>query len=124
MSMAESSRARIDPGLSLLLAFVFFASAVFTLASPNKGASHHGTHARAYAMSGAAGGTVDAPGGPALTSTGSGAVRLITEPSARGRKPRCHGRRHGLHAHIDDLSSHTGGVRCFCQPNATLSPDR
>ncbi len=79
MSMA-SSRARIDPGLSLLLAFVFFASVIFTLASPNKGASHHGTHAPAYAMSGAAGGTVEAPGGPALTSTGRGAVRLITDP--------------------------------------------
>jgi hypothetical protein len=79
MSMA-SSRARIDPGLSLLLAFVFFASVIFTLASPNKGASHHGTHARAYAMSGAAGGTVEAPGGQAVPSTGRGAVRLITNP--------------------------------------------
>jgi hypothetical protein len=79
MSMA-SSRARIDPGLSLLLAFVFFASVIFTLASPNKGASHHGTHARAYAMSGAAGGTVEAPGGQAVPSTGRGAVRLITDP--------------------------------------------
>ena len=80
MSMAKSSNARIDPGLSLLLAFVFFASAIFTLASPNKGASHHGTHARAYVMSGAAGGTVDAPGGQAVTSTDRGAVRLITDP--------------------------------------------
>jgi Domain of unknown function (DUF5134) len=79
MSMA-SSRARIDPGLSLLLAFVFFASVIFTIASPNKGASHHGTHARAYAMSGAAGGTVEAPGGQAVPSTGRGAVRLITDP--------------------------------------------
>jgi hypothetical protein len=79
MSMA-SSRARIDPGLSLLLAFVFFASVIFTIASPNKGASHHGTHARAYAMSGAAGGTVEAPAGQAVPSTGRGAVRLITDP--------------------------------------------
>jgi hypothetical protein len=79
MSMA-SSRARIDPGLSLLLAFVFFASVIFTLASPNKGASHHGTHARAYAMSGAPGGTVEAPGGQAVPSTGRGAIRLITDP--------------------------------------------
>jgi hypothetical protein len=79
MSMASSS-ARIDPGLSLLLAFVFFASVIFTIASPNKGASHHGTHARAYAMSGAAAGTVEAPGGQALTPTGRGAVRLITDP--------------------------------------------
>ena len=80
MSMAPSSSARIDPGLSLLLAFVFFASVIFTLASPNKGASHHGTHARAYAMSGAAGGTVEAPGGQALAPTDRGAVRLITDP--------------------------------------------
>jgi hypothetical protein len=79
MSMA-SSRSRIDPGLSLLLAFVFFASVIFTLASPNKGASHHGTHTPAYAMRGAAGGTVEAPGGPLLVSTGRGAVRLITDP--------------------------------------------
>jgi hypothetical protein len=80
MSMAPSSSARIDPGLSLLLAFVFFASVIFTLASPNKGASHHGTHPRAYAMSGVAGGTVEAPGGQALSPTGRGAVRLITDP--------------------------------------------
>jgi hypothetical protein len=81
MSMAaSSSSARIDPGLSLLLAFVLFASAVFTLASPKKGASHHGTHVRAYAMSGAAGGTVQAPGGQAPASTGRGAVGLITAP--------------------------------------------
>ncbi len=78
MSMS-SSGARIDPGLSLLLAFAFFASAIFTLASPNKGASHHGTHARSYAMSGPARGTVEAPEGEALTSTGRGAVRLITD---------------------------------------------
>ncbi len=80
MSMASSSSARIDPGLSLLLAVAFLASAVFTLASPNKGASHHGTHSRVYAMSGAAGGTMQAPRGQALGSTGRGAVRLITEP--------------------------------------------
>ena len=50
MSMSSSSSSgRIDPGLSLLLAFAFLASAVFTLASPNKGASHHGRHFRAYA---------------------------------------------------------------------------
>ena len=47
---------RLDPGLSFILAFVLFGSAVFTLASPNKGASRHGTHAPAYAMSGAGSG--------------------------------------------------------------------
>lgn len=45
MSMSSSSHRILDPGVSLLLAFTFFASAVFTLASPNKGASHHGRHA-------------------------------------------------------------------------------
>ena len=80
MSMASTSNARVDPGLSFLLAVVFFASAIFTLASPNKGASHHGTHSLAYAMSGAAGGTVGAPNGQALASTGRGAVRLIAAP--------------------------------------------
>ena len=80
MSMAPSSSARIDPGLSLLLAFVFFASVIFTLASPHKGASHHGTHARAYAMSGAAVGTTETSDVLALTSTGGGAVRMITDP--------------------------------------------
>lgn len=52
MSMA-SSASRLDPGLALLLAFMLCASAIFTLASPNKGASHHGAHLPAYAMSGA-----------------------------------------------------------------------
>ena len=45
----------LDSGLGLLLALVFLGSAIFTLASPNKGASHHGTHLTAYAMSGAPG---------------------------------------------------------------------
>jgi Domain of unknown function (DUF5134) len=44
MSMSSSSHAILDPGIGLLLAFLFFGSAIFTLASPNKGASHHGTH--------------------------------------------------------------------------------
>ena len=80
MSMASSSSARIDPGLSLLLAFAFFASAIFTLASPIKGVSHHGRHARAYVMSGVAGGTVEAPSGQAPASAGRGAFGLITAP--------------------------------------------
>jgi hypothetical protein len=45
----------LDAGLGLLLALIFLGSAIFTLASPNKGASHHGTHPPAYATSGAAG---------------------------------------------------------------------
>jgi hypothetical protein len=51
MSMSVSSTSsRVDPGLAFVLAFILFASAIFTLASPNKGASYRGTHAPAYAM--------------------------------------------------------------------------
>jgi hypothetical protein len=61
----------LDAGVGLLLALIFLGSAVFTLASPNKGASHHGSHLPAYAMSGAV--DADAPtsphGGPADGST-------------------------------------------------------
>ena len=50
MSMsAATGGARLDPGLGFLLAVTFLASAVFTLASPVKGVSHHGSHAFEYA---------------------------------------------------------------------------
>ena len=82
MSMASTAGARIDPGLSFLLAFSFFASAIFTLASPVKGASHHGRHAPAYATRGAGGGSLQPQNGSASASgvASSGAVRLITAP--------------------------------------------
>lgn len=35
---------RIDPGVAFLTALVLFGSALFTVASPNRGASHFGTH--------------------------------------------------------------------------------
>jgi hypothetical protein len=54
MSMA-STGAKLDPGLAFLFASVVFASAIFTLASPNKGSSHFGSHVPAYALVGAAG---------------------------------------------------------------------
>ncbi len=51
MSMtAPEGGARIDPGLSFVLAFVLFGSAIFTIASPNKGATHFGTHGRGRAL--------------------------------------------------------------------------
>jgi hypothetical protein len=55
MAMSASSGARLDPGLALVVAFILLASAVFTLASPNKGASHFGSHAPAWAVAGAVG---------------------------------------------------------------------
>jgi hypothetical protein len=44
MSMSSSAHRTLDPGIGLLLAFTFLGSAIFTLASPVKGASHHGSH--------------------------------------------------------------------------------
>jgi hypothetical protein len=41
---------KLDPGLGFVLALSLFASAIFTLAAPVKGASHHGTHIPAYRM--------------------------------------------------------------------------
>ena len=68
-SMAMSGTAggvHLDAGLGLLLALIFLASAIFTLASPNKGASHHGTHVPAYADERCLGvrSTVSPHGGP------------------------------------------------------------
>jgi hypothetical protein len=62
MSMtASAAGGRIDPGLSFLIAFVLFGSAVFTVASPNKGATHFGTHGGERLMVPAFDGTVGAP---------------------------------------------------------------
>lgn len=53
MSMSASGTGpKLDPGLAFLVAFILFASAIFTLASPNKGASHFGSHTPAYAVAG------------------------------------------------------------------------
>jgi len=65
MSMASGAQ-KLDPGLGFVLAVMFFGSAIFTLASPVKGASHHGSHVLAYAM--AAG---EGTGGPEEPVTGS-----------------------------------------------------
>jgi len=51
---ASATGAKLDPGVGFVVAFVLFASAIFTLASPNKGASHFGSHAPAYALAGTA----------------------------------------------------------------------
>jgi hypothetical protein len=66
MSMTASAGApKLDPAVGFVLALVFFASAVFTLASPVKGASHHGTHVPAYAIAGSG-----EPGGSANIEDG------------------------------------------------------
>jgi hypothetical protein len=79
MSMA-SGTAKLDPGLGFALAFTFLASAIFTLASPVKGISHHGTHVLAYASSGA-NGTRRAGGRPVDRAPIVGTVEsLVTKP--------------------------------------------
>ena len=56
MSMAQGSPGpRLDAGLAFVVALILLASAVFTLASPNKGASHFGSHAPAWAVASAVG---------------------------------------------------------------------
>jgi hypothetical protein len=83
-SMARSMSGRpngahLDAGLGLLLALSFLGSAIFTLASPNKGASHHGTHLTAYVMSGAGGtGTLVSPHDGPDRATGAVEARIAT----------------------------------------------
>lgn len=80
MSMTSSSSARLDPALGSLLALSFLFSAVFTLASPVKGVSHHGRHARTQVVVGSEGPAVEALNRPVPASAPFGAVRLITAP--------------------------------------------
>jgi hypothetical protein len=55
-SMAPLTRAsRLDPALASVLALTFLSSAIFTLASSNKGRSHHGTHVAPFVVSAAGG---------------------------------------------------------------------
>ena len=77
MSMSVSSGAtKLDPGLGFALALMFFASAIFTLASPVKGTSHHGSHTLVHATSGSAGSS-----GPG-TSTDKGSTTIGAVESA------------------------------------------
>ena len=76
MSMAMApAGAKLDPGLAFILAFALFASAIFTLASPNKGASFFGSHAPAYALAAVAGSRTST----AQPDSGSGPAGAIEE---------------------------------------------
>ena len=77
MGMAAGNGARLDPGLALLLAFAFFASAVFTLASPRKGTVHHGSHVAEGSLVGAADGPAEGRSAPAGATTAT-AVAIDT----------------------------------------------
>jgi Domain of unknown function (DUF5134) len=83
MEMSSSSHGILDPGIGLLLAFLFFGSAIFTLASPIKGASHHGSHAlartRALATAGASGEEVG-EGPQGFRHASAGPLASITSP--------------------------------------------
>jgi hypothetical protein len=65
---------RMDPGLAFLIAFVLFGSAIFTIASPNKGATHFGTHCRPRV-------TVTANGGGVAAPTTTRVAGIIENPS-------------------------------------------
>ena len=65
MSMSDTGH-KLDSGVAFVVAFILLASAIFTLASPNKGASHFGSHAPAWATASAAGS--DAGDGPTALS--------------------------------------------------------
>jgi len=73
MSMGPDSITRIDPGLTLMLAFLMLGSAVFTLASPVKGISRHGSRLQ-YAVVGTTAGDVAVP------VSLSGMERVIAAP--------------------------------------------
>ena len=109
MSMSMSSGgAKLDPGLGFVLAVMFFGSAIFTLASPVKGVSHHGSHAFAYASSGALGAT--GSGNTESGTTRRDSARGLVgggghHPVARGCQSRRHVCRHGIHADLDALAS-------------------
>jgi Domain of unknown function (DUF5134) len=76
MSMTLSAGGpRMDPGLSFLIALVLFGSAVFTIASPNKGATHFGTHCSGRAPLGAA------DGHPQEATPSAPAVGVVATPS-------------------------------------------
>ena len=84
MSMSSPSHGVLDPGIGLLLAFLFFGSAIFTLASPVKGISHHGSHAlarkRALVAVGAGGESSD-DGTETFEHASTGPLATITSPT-------------------------------------------
>ena len=63
-----------------MVAFILFSSAVFTLASPNKGASHFGSHAPAWAMASAAGEEAAGQGAAAGSSPALRVERAAATP--------------------------------------------
>jgi Domain of unknown function (DUF5134) len=73
MSMSGQGGSRLDPGVAFAVAVVLFASAIFTLASPNKGASHFGSHAPASLVASFAG----LPAGKGQTDTEPGQVDRV-----------------------------------------------
>jgi hypothetical protein len=75
MSMSASATGpKLDSGVAFVLAFILLASAVFTLASPNKGASHFGSHAPAYAVVGTPG-----PDDSEVRSADAGSAVLVDD---------------------------------------------
>ncbi len=79
MAMSTSAASgRMDPGLAFLIALVLFGSAIFTIASPNKGATHFGTHCGPRATVAASDGRGGVVVAPAATTRLTG---IIATPS-------------------------------------------
>ena len=103
MSMTPGgSHSALDPGVGLALVVLFCGSAIFTLASPTQGASHHGSPRRV------AGSGTGPRGRPfRRRSRGPGDWDLDSPPPPP-RAGRCRARRDvrrdGLHAGVDALN--------------------
>jgi Domain of unknown function (DUF5134) len=82
MSMAAGN-ATMDPALAFVVGFVLFGSAIFTVASPNRGASHFGTHGGRGAVEPVQVAPADGHRTQSVTRTtqASGTLRAIATPS-------------------------------------------
>ena len=75
MSMSMSAGARLNPGVALLLTLCLFASAISTLGSSKRGASHHGSHVLVYSGGGSPAQTFSSEGPSHLSIEG-----VVTTP--------------------------------------------
>ena len=101
MSMPMSGGSRLDPAVALVLALCFFASAVFTIGSSKKGASHHGSHVLAYA--GVNGGRAPQDDSKRRSLSRPFYRRRRHDTLGRGRKPCRNVCGHGISPHSHDV---------------------
>jgi hypothetical protein len=78
MTMPMSGGSRLDPAVALVIALFFLASAIFTIGSSRRGASHHGSHALVYA--GVSGGGIPADRSKESRSYALSVEGVVTTP--------------------------------------------